>query len=100
MLTTRQKLWRHYWYATVRIADLADGPKPFTLMGERIVVFLDGEGEPAALMDRCCHRTAKLSIGGNRPGRTPAITAGPTTAPVRSPASRSSRPSRWCRGSP
>ena len=58
MLTTRQKLWRHYWYATLRLSDLADGPKPFTLMGERIVLFLDGAGEPAAMMDRCCHRTA------------------------------------------
>ncbi|KQO87524.1 Rieske (2Fe-2S) protein [Methylobacterium sp. Leaf92] len=63
MLTTRQKLWRHYWYATLRLSDLADGPKPFTLMGERIVLFLDGEGEPAAMMDRCCHRTAQLSKG-------------------------------------
>lgn len=63
MLTTRQKLWRHYWYATLRLSDLADGPKPFTLMGEKIVLFLDGEGQPAAMMDRCCHRTARLSKG-------------------------------------
>tara|TARA_R110002124_G_scaffold138138_1_gene301462 strand:+ start:9711 stop:10691 length:981 start_codon:yes stop_codon:yes gene_type:complete len=32
-------------------------------MGENIVLFLDNEGEPAALQDRCCHRTAKLSKG-------------------------------------
>ncbi len=63
MLTTRQKLFHRYWYATLKIEDLRDGPKPFTLMGVRIVVFLDGAGEPAALMDRCRHRTAKLSKG-------------------------------------
>jgi phenylpropionate dioxygenase-like ring-hydroxylating dioxygenase large terminal subunit len=47
----------------VPINMLNDGPRPFTLMGENIVLFLDGEGKPAALADRCCHRTAKLSRG-------------------------------------
>ena len=63
MLTTRQPVLRNFWYATLRLADLAAGPKPFTLLGEKIVLFLDGQGEPAALMDRCCHRTARLSKG-------------------------------------
>lgn len=63
MLTTRQKVLRRYWYATKKLDDLSDGPKPFTLLGENIVLFLDDKGEPAALMDRCCHRTSKLSKG-------------------------------------
>ena len=63
MLTTRQPVLRRFWYATHRLDELKDGPKPYTLMGERIVLFLDSAGEPAALMDRCCHRTAKLSKG-------------------------------------
>jgi phenylpropionate dioxygenase-like ring-hydroxylating dioxygenase large terminal subunit len=63
MLTTKQKTLRKFWYATVRIDALKDGPKPFRLMGEDIVLFLDADGEPAALQDRCCHRTAKLSKG-------------------------------------
>ena len=63
MLITRQPVLRRFWYATERLAALADGPKPFTLMGEKLVLFLDRAGEPAALMDRCCHRTAKLSKG-------------------------------------
>ncbi len=63
MLTTRQPVLRRFWYATHRLADLADGPKPFTLLGEKIVLFVDSKGEPAALMDRCCHRTARLSKG-------------------------------------
>jgi phenylpropionate dioxygenase-like ring-hydroxylating dioxygenase large terminal subunit len=46
------------------LSHLADAqPKPFTLLGEAIVLFLDEHGQPAALKDRCCHRTAKLSKG-------------------------------------
>jgi phenylpropionate dioxygenase-like ring-hydroxylating dioxygenase large terminal subunit len=32
-------------------------------MDEDIVLFLDGDGMPAALQDRCAHRTARLSVG-------------------------------------
>jgi phenylpropionate dioxygenase-like ring-hydroxylating dioxygenase large terminal subunit len=63
MLTTKQKVLRRYWYATVRTDSLRSGPMPFTLMGEDLVLFLDAEGKPAALEDRCCHRTARLSKG-------------------------------------
>ncbi|MEK9969241.1 MAG: aromatic ring-hydroxylating dioxygenase subunit alpha [Ferrovibrio sp.] len=63
MLTTKQKTLRKFWYATVKLADLVSGPKPFRLMGEDLVLFLDKDGQPAALADRCCHRTAKLSKG-------------------------------------
>jgi phenylpropionate dioxygenase-like ring-hydroxylating dioxygenase large terminal subunit len=63
MLVTRQKVLRNFWYATMPTEKLADGPKPFRLLGEDIVLFLDKEGKPAALEDRCCHRTAKLSKG-------------------------------------
>src|SRR5215470_874252 len=63
MLTTRQKVLRRFWYATEKLDALKDGPKPFKLLGENIVLFLDDKGEPAALQDRCCHRTSKLSKG-------------------------------------
>ena len=63
MLVTHQPILRKYWYAVMPLSTLADGPKPFKLLGEDIVVFLDGEGQPAALKDRCCHRTARLSKG-------------------------------------
>ena len=69
MLTTKQKTLRRFWYATVPLSDLAAGPKPFRLMNEDIVLFLDTTGEPAALKDRCCHRTAKLSNGWCEAGR-------------------------------
>jgi phenylpropionate dioxygenase-like ring-hydroxylating dioxygenase large terminal subunit len=63
MLTTKQPVLKNFWYATVPLSAIADGPAPFRIMGEDIVLFLDEAGEPAALLDRCCHRTAKLSKG-------------------------------------
>jgi len=63
MLTTRQPVFRKHWHAVMPLSLLADGPQPFMLLGENIVLFLDAEGQPAALKDRCCHRTAKLSKG-------------------------------------
>jgi phenylpropionate dioxygenase-like ring-hydroxylating dioxygenase large terminal subunit len=69
MLTTKQPVFRRFWHAVMPLADLQDGPKPFTLLGEPIVLFLDAQGAPAALKDRCCHRTAKLSKGFCEQGR-------------------------------
>ena len=69
MLTTKQKVLRRFWYAVMPLDDLASGPKPFRLLGEDIVLFLDGSGRPAALADRCCHRTAKLSKGWCQDGK-------------------------------
>ncbi len=69
MLTTRQRLFRKYWHAVMPIEMLADGPRPFRLMGVDIVLFLDADGAPRALRDRCCHRTAKLSKGWCEDGR-------------------------------
>ena len=69
MLTTKQKVLRKFWYATVPVDRLHDGPKPFRLLGEDIVLFLDAQGAPVALADRCCHRTAKLSKGWARDGQ-------------------------------
>ena len=63
MLVTQQPVLRRFWYGLMPMADLAAGPQPFTLLGENIVVWLDAEGQPAAVQDRCCHRTAPLSLG-------------------------------------
>jgi phenylpropionate dioxygenase-like ring-hydroxylating dioxygenase large terminal subunit len=62
MLVTQQPVLRRFWYALMPVSMLADGPKPFTLLSERIVLFMGKEG-PVALADRCCHRTAQLSKG-------------------------------------
>ena len=63
MLTTQQPVFAKFWHAVMPLTQLTDGPQPFTLLGENIVLFLDEHGKPAALKDRCCHRTAKLSKG-------------------------------------
>ncbi|NHN28888.1 aromatic ring-hydroxylating dioxygenase subunit alpha [Paenibacillus agricola] len=68
MLQTKQKVLRSFYYPVMPIADLQDGPKPFKIMGENIVLWLDEEQKPAAAIDRCCHRTAKLSKGELRNG--------------------------------
>ena len=62
-------MFRKFWHAVMPLSMLADGPRPFTLLGEPLVLFLDGNGEPAALRDRCCHRTARLSRGWCEGGR-------------------------------
>ena len=63
MLVTRQKILRRFWNPVMPVADLAEGPKPFTLLGEDIVLWLGADGAPVAAIDRCCHRSAKLSRG-------------------------------------
>jgi nitrite reductase/ring-hydroxylating ferredoxin subunit len=63
MLVTQQKVLRRFWYALMPMAHLDDGPKPFRLLGTDLVLWKQADGTPAALADRCCHRTAKLSRG-------------------------------------
>ncbi|MCX7930998.1 MAG: aromatic ring-hydroxylating dioxygenase subunit alpha [Rhodovarius sp.] len=69
MLATQTPLLRRFWYPLMPLSMLADGPKPFRLLGRDLVLWLDGEGQPAVLEDRCCHRTAKLSKGFYENGR-------------------------------
>ncbi len=63
MLVTQHPVLRRFWYPVMPMADLADGPQSFTLLGEPLVLWVTAEGKPAALRDRCCHRSAKLSMG-------------------------------------
>ena len=63
MLVTQQPVFRRFWYPVIPRQQLDSGPQPFELLGEPLVIWLDSKGEPAAVRDRCCHRTAKLSLG-------------------------------------
>jgi phenylpropionate dioxygenase-like ring-hydroxylating dioxygenase large terminal subunit len=67
MITTQQPVLRRFWYAVAPLSHLETGCKPFTLLGEKLVLWLDKDGQPAAAIDRCCHRTAKLSAGSVTP---------------------------------
>src|SRR5262245_61043873 len=63
MLVTQHPTFRRFWYPVIPMDHLVYGPKPFTLLGTKIVIWLDADGKPAATLDRCCHRTAQLSRG-------------------------------------
>jgi phenylpropionate dioxygenase-like ring-hydroxylating dioxygenase large terminal subunit len=63
MLVSQAKVLRRFWYPVIPVGHLADGPRPVRLLGQDVVVWLDAAGEPGAVADRCCHRTAKLSRG-------------------------------------
>ena len=58
-----EPLFRRFWYPVVPLENLRSGPQRFELLGEALAVFLDAGGQPAALEDRCCHRSARLSLG-------------------------------------
>jgi phenylpropionate dioxygenase-like ring-hydroxylating dioxygenase large terminal subunit len=63
MLVTQQKVLRRFWYPVIPADRLTDAPAPFTLLGTKLVLFRDAAGKASALIDRCCHRTARLSQG-------------------------------------
>ncbi len=63
MLVTKQPVLRKFWYPVVPASKLTDAPTPFTLLGENIVLWKAADGTVACLQDRCCHRTAELSLG-------------------------------------
>ena len=69
MLATQQPVLRRFWYPVMPVTALADGPKPFRLLGEDLVLWLAAPDRPAAASDRCCHRAARLSRGFCRGGR-------------------------------
>lgn len=63
MLVMDHKVFRRFWYPVIPLAHLASGPKRFELLGQALALFIGGEGQPAALEDRCSHRSARLSMG-------------------------------------
>jgi phenylpropionate dioxygenase-like ring-hydroxylating dioxygenase large terminal subunit len=63
MLITRQPVFKRFWYPIIPISQLEDAPQSFILLGEKLVLWLDSDGNPIAARDRCCHRSAQLSLG-------------------------------------
>ena len=51
------------WYVVCRSDEVSDAPLAVTLMGTPLVVFRGEGGAPGALLDRCPHRNAPLSLG-------------------------------------
>jgi vanillate O-demethylase monooxygenase subunit len=55
---------RNAWYVAAWADDVGDGQLvPRTIMGEPIVLYRKGNGEVAAIEDRCPHRFAPLHLG-------------------------------------
>lgn len=51
------------WYVAGLSRELTDQPVARTLLNHAIVLFRTGNGQVAALEDRCCHRSLPLSCG-------------------------------------
>ncbi|MBW4793173.1 aromatic ring-hydroxylating dioxygenase subunit alpha [Pseudomonas tolaasii] len=51
------------WYVAALSSELKDKPVGRTLLNKPIVLFRMGDGQVAALEDRCCHRALPLSDG-------------------------------------
>ncbi len=56
-------LLRNAWYIGAWADELGDKPLARRICGEPVVLFRDGSGKAAALVDRCCHRAAPLHLG-------------------------------------
>src|SRR2546426_8057784 len=52
-----------WWYPACRGSDLRRRPLAITLLGTPVVLWRDAAGTPRALVDRCPHRNAPLSLG-------------------------------------
>ncbi|MBD3885158.1 aromatic ring-hydroxylating dioxygenase subunit alpha [Phormidium tenue FACHB-886] len=64
MQVMQHPVFRRFWYPVMPIAHLsANQPQSFELLGQKLALWLDQSGKPAAVEDRCCHRSAKLSKG-------------------------------------
>jgi vanillate O-demethylase monooxygenase subunit len=56
-------LLRNAWYIAAWADELKEKPLGRRILNEPVVLFRDGSGRAAALVDRCCHRSAPLSLG-------------------------------------
>jgi phenylpropionate dioxygenase-like ring-hydroxylating dioxygenase large terminal subunit len=63
MLVMNHRIFRRFWYPVIPMEQLKTGPQRFELLGQALALFLDEQGVPAAIEDRCCHRSARLSLG-------------------------------------
>lgn len=54
---------RDHWYVVTASRRLSAGPVGVRLFDLSLVVFRGSDGKPHALLDRCCHRAVRLSLG-------------------------------------
>lgn len=63
MLQTQQPVLQRFWYPVLCSGDLGEHPKAIRFFGQDVVLWRAEAGRPAAVIDRCMHRTARLSLG-------------------------------------
>jgi phenylpropionate dioxygenase-like ring-hydroxylating dioxygenase large terminal subunit len=51
------------WYIACASCELGEQPIARVILGTPLVLFRGADGKPAALLDRCAHRNAPLSLG-------------------------------------
>src|SRR6185312_9140275 len=56
-------LLRNAWYIAAWADEVGDTPLARRICNDPVVLFRDRNGRAAALADRCCHRSAPLSLG-------------------------------------
>ena len=54
---------RNAWYVAAWDREVGSKPLARTFLGEPVVLYRTGRGEPVGLEDRCCHRQLPLSMG-------------------------------------
>ncbi|MGH7845951.1 MAG: Rieske 2Fe-2S domain-containing protein [Candidatus Binatia bacterium] len=59
---------KEYWYIAACASELRMRPLSRTILGVPLVLFRQGDGSAAALLDRCAHRNMALSLGRVRRG--------------------------------
>src|SRR5271155_1670375 len=98
-------LLRNAWYIAAWVDEIGgDQPLARRICNEPIVLFREGTGRVGALADRCCHRSAPLSMGSVvEEGSNAAITALSSTdlaAVCASPGKSRSRRTLACAATP
>jgi phenylpropionate dioxygenase-like ring-hydroxylating dioxygenase large terminal subunit len=53
----------NFWTPVLPVAEIQDTPVAVEVAGEKLVLFRNSQGEIGALLDRCPHRGAALSLG-------------------------------------
>src|ERR1700730_9804852 len=54
---------RNCWYVAVAWSGLGAEPIAARILDQDLVLFRGSDGTPHALLDRCCHRGVRLSLG-------------------------------------
>jgi phenylpropionate dioxygenase-like ring-hydroxylating dioxygenase large terminal subunit len=62
-MSAMQQMPRPFWYIAAPASRLGSGPLACRVLDRDLVLFRAGNGAPGALVDRCCHRGVKLSLG-------------------------------------